>query len=124
MARRPSGGGPAGAAVAPRVHGCRQPQRPFEGVLHDRNGDAAQRVEAAGGTAAELSGPADPLHAFDQLGGDTERDHHRHAELVEGAGQHPQGPLGIGQRVGRAQAAQQAPQPEAVVEGRDRALER
>ena len=37
--------------------------------------------------APELAGPADPLHALDQLGGDAQRDHDRHPELVEGPGQ-------------------------------------
>ena len=76
------------------------------------------------GPAPELAGPAHPLHALDQLRGDAERDDDRHTELVEGSGQDPQGPLRVGQRVGRPEAAQQRAQSQAVVERGHRPLER
>ncbi len=82
-----------------------------------------KRVAPARGAAPELAGPAHPLHALDQLRGDAEGDDDGHAELVEGAGQDPQGPLRVGQRVGRAEAAQQRAQPQPVVEGGDRPLQ-
>ena len=103
--------GAGAAAVAPGVHGGGQPERAVEGVLEHRDGDAPQGVEAAGRPTPELAGPADPLDALHQLGRHAQRHHHRHPELVEGAGQHPEGTLGIGQRVGRPQAADQAAEP-------------
>ena len=66
--------------------------------------------------------PADALHALDELRRDRDRDGDRDAELVERGGQDAQRALRIGERVGRADAAQQRGEAEAVVDARRRTL--
>ena len=91
---RPSGpwGRTPGSAVAARVHGRGQPQRPLEGILHDRDGDAAKGVEAAPRPAPQLAGPAHPLHALDQLRRDAEGRRRRPHRVRRGRRAGPGGP--------------------------------
>ena len=73
----------AGAAVAPRVHRGGEQQRALEGVLEHRQRHRRHRPDAAAGVAAQLPGPAHPLHALGQLRRHRHRDDDGRADLVQ-----------------------------------------
>ena len=64
------------------------------------------------------------LHALDELWGNRDRDGDRHAHLVQRARQRAQRPLRVGERVGRADAAEQGGEPQPVVQREQHAFER
>ena len=111
------------AAVAARVHRRGERQRPVEGVLQDGQRDPADRPDPCAALATEHPGAPDPLDALGELGRDGDRDDDRGADLVQGAGQGAQQPLGVGQGVGCADAGDQARQPQAFGGGGEQALE-
>ena len=107
---------PGGAAVAAGVHAGRQGQRALEGVLEHRHQEASQPPDPAGGATAQRLGGADPAHAVGQLREHRDRDDQRGPDLVERRRHRLEQPLGVGQRVGRADADDDGGQPQPVVQ--------
>ena len=111
------------AAVAARVHRRGERERPVEGVLQDGQRDPADRPEAGAALAPQHPGAADPLDALGELRRHRDRDDDGGADLVQGAGQGAQQPLGVGQGVGRADAGDQAGEPQPLDGRGEHALE-
>ena len=114
----------------PSVRSRVSPSRPRAGTtgrVH-RGAPASRRGERLCGLVpcrrAARARASDALHALDELRCDRDRDGDRHAELVERGREGPQRALGIRERVGRPDAAQQCCEAEPVVGRREHALRR
>ena len=106
----------AGAAVAAGVHAGRQGQGALERVLEDRHQEAAEPSDAGGGAAAQRLGGPDPAGAVGELREDRHRDDEGRADLVERRRHGGEQALGVGQRVGGADAEDDRGEPEPVVQ--------
>ena len=122
MSRRSAGGGGAGTAVAAGVHAGGQGQRALEGVLQHRDEEAPEPADPARGASAQrLRGP-DPTGAVGQLREDRDGHDQCRADLVERGRHRLEQPLGVGQRVGGADADDDRGEAETVVEAGEQAL--
>ena len=112
-----------GPTVATGVHPGRERHRPLQRVLHHRYDDPPQAAHPAPGHPAELSGGPHPAQAVGQLGQQRDRDHDRRTDLVQRGRHRLQQPLGVGERVGGADADHDGGQPHAVVQPGEHRLE-
>ena len=116
------GRGVAGAAVAAGVHAGREREGALEGVLEHRHQQPAQPADPAGLPRPQRLRGAHPAHAVGELRQHADRDHQRGPDLVERRRHRAQQPLGVGQRVGGADADHDRGEPEPVVQREEQRL--
>ena len=85
---------------------------------------AHEGPRTATGRAAQATRSPDPPDALGELWRDADRHDERGAHLVQGARHAPQEPPRVGEDVGRPDADDQRREAQAVIDGREDALER
>ena len=109
-------GQPGGAAVAAGVHAGGERERTLEGVLEHRDQQPPEPADPAGLPCPQALRGAHPAHAVGELREHGDGDDQGGADLVERGRHRAEQPLGVGQRVGRADADDERGQPQPVVQ--------